>query len=392
VIARFKTPVYALVDLILALPLLLLSIASRLANRRFDVGLGPEPFLNHVHHKKALEHCGYKARTFVNHLYYITDEFDLRLSFRRPFNYLTHHILFALSLFSCRSLYISFKGGSLGSTVLLWRFEPLFYRLAAIRIVVMPYGADVQDLSRTPNLLFRHAVGRDYPRHRFLRARTVSKIDLWTRHADHVIAGCEWVNYLYHWDTLTLGHFAIDTDLWKRTTASRLPADQKEPIRILHAPNHRHIKGTEHFVRAVEELKQEGMSIELIVLERVPNSEIRRAIAAADLVADQLVMGWYALFAIEAMAMEKPVLCHIREDLRNFYVAAGLIEEDELPLIDCSPGTLKETIREIALKPDELPALGRKGREFVIRHHSLESVGAILDRINRSLGIRPSAV
>jgi glycosyltransferase involved in cell wall biosynthesis len=134
------------------------------------------------------------------------------------------------------------------------------------------------------------------------------------------------------------------------------------------------------------------MSIELIVLERVPNSEIRRAIAAADLVADQLVMGWYALFAIEAMAMEKPVLCHIREDLRNFYVAAGLIEEDELPLIDCSPGTLKETIREIALKPDELPALGRKGRAFVIRHHSLESVGAILDRINRSLGIRPSAV
>jgi hypothetical protein len=90
--------------------------------------------------------------------------------------------------------------------------------------------------------------------------------------------------------------------------------------------------------------------------------------------------------------MEKPVLCHIREDLRNFYVAAGLIEEDELPLIDCSPGTLKETIREIALKPDELPALGRKGRAFVIRHHSLESVGAILDRINRSLGIRPSAV
>jgi glycosyltransferase involved in cell wall biosynthesis len=386
---RLRFPVYLLVDLTLLVPLLASALLSRLAVRPYDVGLGPEPLVNHVHHKRALEQRHYRVRTFVNHTYYVTENFDWKLRFPPGLNYLTYPLLFLAACWRFRCLYFSFRGGPLGATVLLWRLEPFFYGVAGVKTVVMPYGSDVQNLLHTPNLLLRDAIARDYPLHRHARRRTAARLDLWTRRADHVIAGCDWVDYLYHWDTLLLAHFSIDTDEWKPAGAP-MTTNAVRPLRVLHAPNHRAIKGTEHFVRAVEELRQEGVAIELVIAERVPNERIRELIFQSDVVADQLVIGWYALFALEAMALEKPVLCYIRADLRRFYIDAGLLREDELPVVDCSIASVKDVLRRLALARDTLPALGRRGREFVLRHHSLEAIGAAFDRINRSLSLAPS--
>ncbi|HTF35254.1 MAG TPA: hypothetical protein VK714_16340 [Myxococcota bacterium] len=386
---RLRFPVYLIVDLTLLVPLLASALLSRLAVRPYDVGLGPEPLVNHVHHKRALEQRHYRVRTFVNHTYYVTENFDWKLRFPPGLNYLTYPLLFIAACWRFRCLYFSFRGGPLGATVLLWRLEPFFYGVAGVKTVVMPYGSDVQNLLHTPNLLLRDAIARDYPLHRHARRRTAARLDLWTRRADHVIAGCDWVDYLYHWDTLLLAHFSIDTDEWK-PAAAPTTTNAVRPLRVLHAPNHRAIKGTEHFVRAVEELRQEGVAIELVIAERVPNERIHELIGQSDVVADQLVIGWYALFALEAMALEKPVLCYIRADLRRFYIDAGLLGEDDLPVVDCSIASVKDVLRRLALARDTLPTLGRRGREFVLRHHSLEAIGAAFDRINRSLGLAPS--
>lgn len=82
----------------------------------------------------------------------------------------------------------------------------------------------------------------------------------------------------------------------------------------MHAPNHRHIKGTEFLIQACEELRAEGMPIELMLKERTPNSEIRRLMRDADIVASAFVMGCYELFAIEGMSMGKPVLNYCRPE------------------------------------------------------------------------------
>ena len=37
-------------------------------------------------------------------------------------------------------------------------------------------------------------------------------IDRWTTHSDHVISGCDWVDYMHHWDTLMSAHFSIDIE------------------------------------------------------------------------------------------------------------------------------------------------------------------------------------
>ena len=139
----------------------------------------------------------------------------------------------------------------------------------------MPYGGDVQEMSRSPNLLFKHALAQDYPLHRLRRSDIARRIDLWTQQADHVISGCEWVDYMYHWDTLMLGHFSIDTQRWA-PLAGAAPAGASRPLRILHAPNHRAIKGSQFFIQAVDELRHEGLPLELVILERVPNNRCAR--------------------------------------------------------------------------------------------------------------------
>ena len=68
---------------LLVLPFLVVSSLSGRLGRgvglsSVDVGLGPEPLLNHLSHKKALESCGYRAETFVDSVSYITGEFDIR--------------------------------------------------------------------------------------------------------------------------------------------------------------------------------------------------------------------------------------------------------------------------------------------------------------------------
>lgn len=385
----------ALIELV-ELPLLVaVAWASRAAQRPVDVGLGPIPMINNVYHKQALRHHGYSAETFVNTLYYITDEFDRKFipSTAIGRRLLSEcHFVFLFSLFRYRALYLYFAGSPLHTTMVLWRFEPMLYRIAGIRTVVMPYGGDVQYLLHTRNLLFRHVMAIDYPLHRNLQDVIRKKIGVWTRHASYVISGCDWVEYMYYWDTLMLAHFSIDTARWPPPEATAVARDPSRPLRVLHAPNHRAIKGTRYFVEAVQQLRAEGVAIELTILERVPNSEIRKAIAEADVIADQLIVGWYAMFALEAMSMGKPVICYLREDFLELYESAGLVDKGEIPIVSCRPAGVLDTMRRLATTDrDRLDELGRRGIAFVRKHHSVEAVGRVFDRINRSIGIVPSA-
>jgi glycosyltransferase involved in cell wall biosynthesis len=388
-----------ILEVFLAPFLFLIAILCKFKGKSIDVGLGPEPLVSHIYHKMALELYGYSAQTFVSDVYFITDKFDVRgdkiftNKFPRIKNVLSHLYVFILSLLRYRCIYIYFNGGGLGIwTSLLWRTEPLLYKLANVKVVVMAYGGDVQEMSRSPNLLYKHAMGIDYPRFRFRRKQIARKIDLWTKYADHIIGGCDWVYYMYHWDTLTLVHFSIDVDDWKPMNKkdNQEYTERNRKLRILHAPNHRAIKGTQFFINAVDELVKEGLDIELIILERVPNEEVKKAMSSVDIVADQLIVGWYAMFALEAMAMGKPVLCNLREDLKYLYEVSGLVHAEEIPIVNCSPLTVKEIITDLYFNRNKIDEIGKRSREFVIKHHSTNAVGKIFDNINRSIGLIPS--
>ena len=379
------------IEILLVIPCFCICIISRYVKRDIDVGLGPLPLINNVYHKVALEQAGFSAETFVNKTFFITDEFDVDLTIwndRVLLKRLVPYYLFCRVLFRYRVLFIYFNGGPfILKKYLLNALEPKFYKLARVKIVVMPYGGDVQLLTRCKNLVYRHAIDSDYPKFWKMHELTRKNIDRWTRYADWVISGADWVEYMYHWDSLMLGHFSIDMDRWAPEEEKEYRHRDSARLRILHAPNHTMIKGTDAVTAAIELLKGEGLDLELILLQGVPNSEIRKAMEDVDLVADQFVIGWYAMFAIEAMAMGKPVLCYLREDLVELYVKAGLVTENEIPLINTDLREIASKIRWAYDNREELRAIGRKGREFVKKYHSTEYVGGVFTGILNELGI-----
>lgn len=388
--------VACIVEPFILIAFLCLACAARFVPKKIDIGLGPLPLINNIYHKKVFQSRGYTAETFALQVWHITSDFDIRAD-QHPWakipkiGYRLNLLRFmAQTLFRYRCILIYFDGSVMGvtNTTLLWRFEPFLYALANVKTLVLAYGSDVQDMSRSPNLLFKNTMSKDYPLHKNSRKRISEKIDLWTSYGDHVIGGCEWVDYMHHWDTLMISHFSIDENQWEAPAEASLPSG---PLRVLHAPNHRAVKGTSFVINAVNALRNEGLDIELVLVEKKSNSEIKNIMASCHVVVDQLIVGWYAMFAIEAMAMGKVVVCNIRSDLERLYRVEGLLSEDEkIPMIHACPLTIKGVLRDLYLKRHEMPDCGEDARSYVIRHHSLRSVAETLCPILSGLIGKPS--
>jgi glycosyltransferase involved in cell wall biosynthesis len=83
-------------------------------------------------------------------------------------------------------------------------------------------------------------------------------------------------------------------------------------------------------------------------------------------VVDQLRIGWYGMFAIESMALAKPVVVHLDEE------AAAETEEAfglELPLVRADEVDLEDVLAGLVEVRESLPELGRRSRVYVERVH-----------------------
>jgi len=378
------------------LPVLILAAGtSRFAIKKIDVGLGPLPLINSISHKQALIRAGFSAETYCDSVWHIISDFDIRFDkmLPGPLALVRAYFAFVWSVFRYKVLYISFSGGALHSTPLLAYIEPYLTTLADIKVVILPYGSDVYRADLCPDSKMAEAMDMDYPNNRVYLGRVRRKVESWSRHADYVVSGCDWVDYMQSWDLLMLSHFAIDTVDWSpsRTSGDKKSGDDGE-IRILHAPNHRALKGTSAFLAATEKLKSEGYRIQVVLLEKASNFEVRNAIESADIVVDQLVIGWYAMFSIEAMAMGRPVVCYLREDLLEMYEAEQLIDREQLPIVSATPDSIYDVLKMLIDDAEIRKELSTRGPWFVDRYHSICAIGKIFEFVNAQIGLKPAEV
>jgi glycosyltransferase involved in cell wall biosynthesis len=149
------------------------------------------------------------------------------------------------------------------------------------------------------------------------------------------------------------------------------PVEPGAVLRVAHAPSKRSVKGTDAVLAAVDALRARGAPIELDLIEGLPNREARLRYAAADIVIDQLRIGWYGMLAIESMALAKPVIVHLDEE------AAAETEEAfglELPLVRARESDLENVLAKLVESRESLPELGRQSREYVEQVHSHTTV------------------
>ena len=128
-------------------------------------------------------------------------------------------------------------------------------------------------------------------------------------------------------------------------------------------------------------LQTEGVPIELVLVEKLPNHEALNVYRTADVIFDQCLIGYHGYFALEAMALGKPVMCYIRKP--DEY----LLHPQECPIINTHIDTLKQDLRRLVSSREELELIGRRGRQYVERHYSREAFAGRLRRAYLDLGI-----
>ncbi|MBS3168171.1 glycosyltransferase [Candidatus Woesearchaeota archaeon] len=164
-------------------------------------------------------------------------------------------------------------------------------------------------------------------------------------------------------DTAVYFPYAIPLNSWKPSKTSKKSNDV---IKILHAPSDRFIKGTEYVIKAINQLKQEGFNVELILLEKIPHDKVKSYYEDADIVVDQLIIGWYGAFAAESMALGKPVCCYIRDDLWKY--AKGC------PIINVNKENLAERLKTLIKSKSLRNKLGKEGMKYVKKMHDSKKI------------------
>jgi glycosyltransferase involved in cell wall biosynthesis len=356
----------------------------RMSGQRPRLVYGPVPIISIKYMSGAMRALGYETLTLVDERYhihgptdfdadtatYLTDSIRWRILGRM----LGGYAVLARLLHQYDVFHFFFDGGYLRRTPLRWLEVPLLH-LAGKLVVAMPYGSDVAVPSRIRSFEWRNGLMRNYAAVARDEARRVRAIDHLAQRADYVVAGLVHLETLPRWDLLTILYYPIDTDAWRSDRPDAGHDGRTGPVRIVHAPNHRAMKGTEFLVRACDELAREGLAVELHLLEGIPNASVREEMERADIVAEQFLLG-YAMTAMEAMSLSKPVLSNL--SVPGYYeVFHHQTRFGDCPIVSATSETLTDELRRLIVDPDLRRRIGRASREYILREHSYEAMGRL---------------
>ena len=154
------------------------------------------------------------------------------------------------------------------------------------------------------------------------------------------------------------------------------PSDNPRPL-IVHAPSNREKKGTQQVIDACAQL-----DVELDIVEGVPHKQARERYARADIVVDQLRAGWHGVFALESMALGKPVVTHLKPDIvERSAEGFGL----RVPIVPATSETLVDALRLLVADPALRRSIGAASRAYVEAVHDIDRVADRLLDVYRSL-------
>jgi len=166
-------------------------------------------------------------------------------------------------------------------------------------------------------------------------------------------------------------------DLREWMTDKSEGSEKRNETVVLHAPSDRNIKGTAYIEKSLRRLRGQIPNVVLDLAEGVPHTQIKERIKKADIVIDQLLVGWYGGLAVEAMALGKPVVSYIRkEDLR--FIPAEMA--NELPVVNANPGNLDTVLQGLVQDVGRRQVLGKKGRAYVEKWHDSVKVAQTMLR------------
>lgn len=291
--------------------------------------------------------------------------------------------MFFYSLYKFDIFHFSFNGGFLQKRFFVNYLEFFVYKTFGKKTVILPYGSDIYQYSKIIDIPWKHALITNYPLYGKKESVIKKRVEFIQNNADFVIAYIDYVFMLSYWDMLTVGAYIIDEDIWKYDRKINLSDGKNGLVKIAHAPNHRGVKGTEFVYEAVESLKQKGYNIELILIEKVKNDDVKEILKSCDILVDQLNLG-YALNAIEGMALSMPVITNLNNEIyvKVFKQYSFL---GECPLVSADFKSLEQKLEELIIDTELRNILGQKGRNYIEKYHSKKMFYFMMTRVYQKI-------
>lgn len=205
----------------------------------------------------------------------------------------------------------------------------------------------------------------------------IERVDKVRRHLiDVVLPDCDRVFYLNpDLRRAGVGQFMPYANCDIDAVGIALPSNLERPL-IVHAPTDRGIKGSNLIEAALDQLAGR-FAFDYRTVTGLPHAEAMKLYKSADLIIDQVLAGWYGGFAVEAMAMGKPVAAYIRaEDLGC--VPPAMVAE--LPILRLDPRTLDQDLERIFADRQCWSEIGERSRAYVERWHNPLRIATALRR------------
>jgi glycosyltransferase involved in cell wall biosynthesis len=191
------------------------------------------------------------------------------------------------------------------------------------------------------------------------------------------------MNFLPHEKSMFLPY--IKQSWFDKVDSKRLRSG-KEFV-IVHAPTNRRIKGTDIIIQQVNALR-EHYPVRLILVEGVSHEEAKKSYLQADLLIDQIRLGWYGGVAVEAMRMGVPVAVYINPaDLK--FVPDAMREAIPGAFLGVDSMNLFERVAELIENPRRYSQLVSAARDYVNRFHDPDRlVKLVIDKYEEFGGAR----
>lgn len=147
-------------------------------------------------------------------------------------------------------------------------------------------------------------------------------------------------------------------------------------IRIIHSPTNRLFKGTDKILKVVEDIKKTH-DFEFILAENISREKLlemkKTCNLAIDQVGGELGGSGYGKNSVENLAMGIPTITEFSDEYLGFI--------PENPFISCDINDLKNKLLKYIENVGLLIEMSAKGRKWVEKYHSYESVNAKLEQL-----------
>lgn len=319
-------------------------------------------------YKKAFQEIGYVTDfySYSRHPYGFSSHKMLRKYNNKLLSYISSSI-YCLKFLIKYDYFILISGAHLFNNF----FDLKLYRFFGKKTMVVFTGCDIQQpelIKANKSIIYSscHNCPEEYMK--FVQCEPLKKIvqtRLIEKYFDVIL--CHFLNS----DSLERQYHHIFVPIDTEELSKYINKTKNKIPIILHAPSNLQYKGTSYLKIAVEQLKNEGYVFEFRLIQNVPIEQLYEEISKSDLVVDQLIQGWYGLLPMETMAMNKPVICYMREELLS-------ILPNDCPIINANPETIYYVLKFCLENKDYLLERGKAGKEYVERYHNSKDIAKSL--------------